>query len=142
MKLLGAEISPLQLVLTRSTVGAGVTAIAAARVVNSKPTGATSRNHLNIQPTSSASKVLGNPKYRVKLAIRGLCIAASQVLTYLSLRYLPLGDTVAIQQLSGPLAAILAWLLLHERVTKNRVWGLATALLGVVLVAKPPVLMG
>ena len=78
----------------------------------------------------------------MKLIIRGFAIMTSQLCTYSSLKYLLLGDQVAMQQLSGPLTAVLAWLLLHERLTKNRVWGLATALVGVVLVAKPPILMG
>lgn len=104
-------------------------------------------HHPNNKQHSSSTEpqstpILGNPKNRWKLIGRGICVATSQLCMYMAFRLLPLGDAITIQQLNGPMAAVAAWAILGESLTKNRVWGLATGVLGVMMVAQPPFLFG
>ena len=76
------------------------------------------------------------------LAVRGIIGFLSLTCFYFGIVHLPLAEATLIQYTNPVFAAILAALLLHERIGGRHAIGVAASLVGVVLVTRPAFLFG
>ncbi len=74
---------------------------------------------------------------RVLLIWRGVIGTAALLCVYAALAALPLASATVLQYLYPPFTALLAWLMLGERIGKRVVAAMALGWLGVLLVAQP-----
>lgn len=76
------------------------------------------------------------------LAVRGIIGFLSLTCFYFGIVHLPLAEATLIQYTNPVFAAILAAVLLHERIGARHAVGVAASLVGVVLVTRPAFLFG
>ena len=76
------------------------------------------------------------------LAVRGIIGFLSLTCFYFGIVHLPLAEATLIQYTNPVFAALLAAVLLHERIGARHAIGVAASLVGVVLVTRPAVLFG
>ena len=76
------------------------------------------------------------------LAVRGIVGFLSLTCFYFGIVHLPLAEATLIQYTNPVFAAILAAVLLHERLSARHALGVAASLAGVVLVTRPAFLFG
>lgn len=82
--------------------------------------------------------LLGQRANMPLLLMRGTSGALAILAKYLALFNLPIADAVVITNIGPPLTALLAWLLLKERLGWLGIGGCLLSLAGVVVVANPP----
>jgi drug/metabolite transporter (DMT)-like permease len=71
------------------------------------------------------------------LVFRGFLGFGGLTLYYLSLAYLPLADATTIQQTTPVLTAVIAWLILRERIGWTTAFAIACGIAGVSLIVRP-----
>ncbi|HKU42506.1 MAG TPA: DMT family transporter, partial [Polyangiales bacterium] len=76
------------------------------------------------------------------LWVRGLCGFLALSCVYYAVTHLPLAEATVLQYLHPPLTAVLASLVLGERLDRSVGISLALGLLGLILIAQPSVLFG
>ncbi|KAK4687509.1 hypothetical protein P7C73_g2608, partial [Tremellales sp. Uapishka_1] len=86
--------------------------------------------------------ILGPPGVRIQLCMRGFFGFIGLSCAYQALRGLSVSDSVAIQFLTPPAAAVSAYLVLKETTTRREMIAGACSLFGVLLVSRPPIIFG
>jgi drug/metabolite transporter (DMT)-like permease len=79
---------------------------------------------------------------RPLLWVRGLCGFSALSCVYYAVTHLPLAEATVMQYLHPPLTAVLASIVLRERLDRSVGISLALGLLGLVLIAQPSALFG
>lgn len=100
------------------------------------------RIYMYIYRDSISDAPWGDPAVRKWLVLRGCAGFLGVFGSYFSLMYLSISDTVLISFLAPSITIILAWIILREKVHRYEFVGCIAALVGVVLIVRPPFLFG
>ncbi|XP_076347436.1 solute carrier family 35 member G1-like [Tachypleus tridentatus] len=79
-----------------------------------------------------------SPFHYFMLVLRGLCGTGAAVLMYNSLNFLPLGDATVLMMTETIFTTLLALIILREKVLLMDVLAIIIAMLGIILIARPP----
>lgn len=130
------NISVFELVFIRSLLSMGLSLLVDASHRGRFRVGSETNPSIDVDETSQP--LFGRRENFPLLLLRGLSGALAMNVYYASIQRLLLAEALALLFLNPAVVAVLAYIVLDERLTVKQVGGIAASLVGMILVVRPP----